>query len=483
MNLSVDDTVFRAVGELIVGNVDGYTYVFNPRGHSGVVPLSQRARDVFECCIMGLSFSDTRRCLPWAKAAPWKLADKIIWLGSCGILDLGPAFSQDLAAQREQKSKRALNVWLQMTDACNLQCSYCYVPKKTTHMEIETGKELISKIVEECREAEYDSVLFKFAGGEPIIAWETIKGLIDWAHTWARKILPKVEFLILTNGTYLPSDVIDYATSGKIRLAISLDGVQQWHDKHRAYPNGVGSFRDVDRNIELLLRHGVRPSISATITRENVRGLTELAEYCIHRDLHFRFSPYRRPLSGQLDLTSDNAELTLELRRCYEWIESHLPTRSLYDMHRFADINLKRPKSRICGIGNNMLAISSLGDMCLCQFDMANPIGSALEEDVMVLLQKQKRFPVKENRVDRIPVCKDCKWRFTCAGGCPYLAERQFGAFRHPSPYCEVYKAILPVLLRLHALQSVRTTIPGLHDHNEHNAELASQWNRSIDME
>lgn len=58
--------------------------------------------------------------------------------------------------------------------------------------------------------------------------------------------------------------------------------------------------------------------------------------------------------------------------------------------------------------------------------------------------------------VEQILVCQDCKWRFVCGGGCPFLTKRHYGNFKHPSPYCEVYKSVLPVLVELHALQLIR---------------------------
>lgn len=456
MGILADEFVVRVTDGLIQGEVDGHPYVFSPRGYCGVLPLWQQAYDVVIHCSRGNSVSSIKRSLPWARTSPGKLIDIMISLAKCGILNLGKEFSQHLAAQRALQTRRSMTVWLQMTDSCNLRCSYCYVSKRPTHMDIGIAKTLISKIAKECQQAGYDSIRFKFAGGEPTIRWTTIKELIDWARSDLETTALRISFLILTNGTFLPPDLIDYVVSGMVDIAISLDGVEQWHDKHRSYQNGNGSFHDVDKNIELLLERGVNPSISSTITRDNVKGLTELAEYCVQRNLRFRFSPYRRPFTSQADLKSENTELIYELKRCYEWLECHLPARSLYEIHRFADIDLKTPKARICGVGVNTVAITSEGKASLCQFDMDNPIGNGLENNVLQLLKDQKRFPVAQNRVEFIPTCQDCKWRFTCAAGCPYLAMNQYGVFRHASPYCEVYQAILPVLLRLHAVQLLR---------------------------
>jgi uncharacterized protein len=459
----VDDLVVGVNDGLIQGDVDGHRYVFNPRGYHGVMLLPKEAYQVLVCCLKAFSISDIKTALPWARTHPWKLIDLLNLLGGRGILNLGREFSEHCEAQQRQLRKQGMTVWLQMTDACNLRCSYCYISKKPTHMNPETAQALMLKIAKECRQAGYDSLLFKFAGGEPTTRWRTVKELVDWADAGLKNMPFKTTFLIVTNGTSFPLDLIDYAASGKLKLSISLDGTRQWHDKHRVYQDGQGSFCDVDRNIELLLRRGIRAAVSCTITKDNVNGLTEFAQYCVERDLTFRFSPYRQPFASRESLKSENKTLIEELGRCYGWLENHLPARSLYEVHRFADVDLRRPRMQLCGIGSNAIAITSDGQVCLCPFDLDNPIGNGLKSNIVQILKSQDRYLPKENRVDLIPVCQDCKWRFTCAAGCPQYRKEQYGTFRHASPYCEVYRAILPILVRLHAVQLLRpgsATIP-----------------------
>ncbi len=46
--------------------------------------------------------------------------------------------------------------------------------------------------------------------------------------------------------------------------------------------------------------------------------------------------------------------------------------------------------------------------------------------------------------------------RYICAGGCPLLAQRHQGTPAAPSPYCAVYRAVLPDLLRLEGLRMMQ---------------------------
>lgn len=460
---SVQDSGFEAIANsqpigipmgLIEGEVEGFRYFFNAKGHHGAVVLFGESLEVFERCRNGSDVREIAAAIPWARSDPRRFERILTALGRIELIDLGSAFSERLADERLRLRTRTMDVWLQVTDACNLRCSYCYVRQKPTHMSIDVGKAVIAGIKADCGNAGFEAIVFKFAGGEPTLRWPEIKALLDWAQCF-KNASPNVRFHIITNATALPLDLVDYLVAGKLRISVSLDGVDQWHDTQRFYPSGRGSFLDVDANIAKLLARGIRPLVLTTVTRKNVGGLTELAEYCIERDLPFRFSLYRDPGLLLADLQNENTILIHELLRCYAWMAGHLPNRSLYEYHNLGDISLRSPKRRACGIGVNGLSVTSEGKIALCQYEMNDPLGSATD-NVVELLKHQDRYSLVENCVDHIPQCRTCRWRFACAAGCPYLTKYHFGTFRHPSPYCEAYQAVLPVLLSLHALQLIR---------------------------
>jgi uncharacterized protein len=441
---------------LIEGAVEGYRYFFNPNGHQGPLVFFGDALDVFERCLKGSDVPNLKALLPWANENPDRLEKILIALGKLEMVNLGEEFSHELAAERLRKKKRQMMVWFQLTDTCNLRCPYCYIHKKPTHMDLELGKALISKIVDDSARAGFEEVVFKLAGGEPTLRWSEGRALIDWAEKQFSDSSVRVKFHIITNATVLSESLLNYLVEGKLGISVSLDGVGKWHDCQRFYQNGRGSFPEVEKTLGTLLSHGIRPPILATVTRDNLHGITELAEYCWQRDLGFRFSLYREVATSSRDLKNDNEEVIRELLKCYSWMEENLPDRNLSKCHQFGDVNFQIPRVRNCGIGTSGITLTSDGKFCLCQYEMSDPLGDVRKSDFVQIMKDQKRFSLSENRVDRYPVCAECQWRFVCAGGCSYLTKHQYGTFCHASPYCDVYQAILPVLLRLHALQIVR---------------------------
>lgn len=441
---------------LIEGNVEGYRYFFNPSGHQGPLVFFGDVLDVFECCLKGSDISEFKTVLPWVDVNPERLEKIFVALGKLEMVDLGEEFSRDLSMERLRKNKQKMMVWFQLTDSCNLCCPYCYIHKKPTCMDLELGKVLIAKIVNDSARAGFKEIVFKLAGGEPTLRWSEGHALIDWAEENFSNSSISVKFHIITNGTILPKSLIDYLVAGKLGISVSLDGVGKWHNQQRFYKDGRGSFSDVEKNLEILLSRGLRPSILTTVTRDNLYGITEFADYCWQRDLGFRFSLYREKANSPLDLRNDNAEVIRELLKCYSWMENHLPIRNLSNCHQFGDVSFRTPKVRNCGIGASGITVTSDGKFCLCQYEMSDPLGDVQRSDFVQIVKDQKQFSLSENRVDRYPVCAECKWRFACGGGCSYLTKHQYGTFCHTSPYCDVYQVVLPVLLRLHALQLIR---------------------------
>jgi uncharacterized protein len=210
---------------LIEGMVEGYRYFFNPNGHQGPLVFFGDALDVFERCLKGSDISNLKAVLPWANENSDRLEKILTALGKLEMVNLGEEFSRELSTERLHKKKRQMMIWFQLTDACNLRCPYCYIHKKPTHMDLELGKALISKIVDDSARAGFDEVVFKLAGGEPTLRWSEGRALIDWAEKQFSGSSVRVKFHIITNATILPESLLDYLVEGKLGVSVSLDGV------------------------------------------------------------------------------------------------------------------------------------------------------------------------------------------------------------------------------------------------------------------
>ena len=64
-----------------------------------------------------------------------------------------------------------------VTQQCNLRCSYCYIVKRDSQMSLSVAKKVIDLVYE--RTPPQENIDIGFFGGEPLLAFETIKSITD----------------------------------------------------------------------------------------------------------------------------------------------------------------------------------------------------------------------------------------------------------------------------------------------------------------
>jgi uncharacterized protein len=137
-------------------------------------------------------------------------------------------------------------------------------------------------------------------------------------------------------------------------------------------------------------------------------------------------------------------------------IEADLPSYNL--LPTLIDrANFGVPHAKTCGVGDNYLVIDHRGRLARCHMDIAHTIGSIWEKDPLLTV---RQTPINHNftniSVENKEECSTCPWRYWCSGGCPLLAYHSGGSVTAKSPYCNVYKAVFPELLRLEGLRLLK---------------------------
>ena len=145
----------------------------------------------------------------------------------------------DIAGLRKDVSKIARSITIQVTDMCNLACTYCYqINKCGNRMNLDTGKKFIDLLLTDDKSInsyinKYNSdvVILDFIGGEPLLEIDLIDQLSDYFiqrmieldHPW----LPYYILSIGTNGVlYFDERVQRYIDKhlGRLSINITVDG-------------------------------------------------------------------------------------------------------------------------------------------------------------------------------------------------------------------------------------------------------------------
>jgi len=349
-----------------------------------------------------------------------------------------------------------LTAWLHITDRCNLRCAYCYLPHKSVDMSEERGRAAIDATYRSAIINNYKEVKFKYSGGEPLLRIGLIKDLHRYAHSLADQHKIHLDGIILSNGTLLSTEIIKTMQSLDLRLMISLDELEEYHDLQRFYQNGRGATDVAKLSIDLALQNGLIPDISITVTGRNSNRLSELTNWLLERDLPFTFNFYRENKfsSCHSDLRLEEETIVSGMLDAYKMIETNLPRRSL--LTSLVDqSNLFAPHLRTCSVGHSYLVFNHLGQVSKCQMQISKPVTTTNVKDPLSFIRADKSG-IQNLSVEEKEDCHSCDWKYWCAGGCPLVTFRETGRYDVKSPNCNIYKILYPEVMRLEGLRLLK---------------------------
>jgi len=427
-----------------------HTIFASPR-NNGLVILNAPAQSVLN------SFS-SRRTID-------KILEKDCFKVACRLAALGllvPAEDDCACASNEEScdsvetASPSLAAWLHLTDRCNLRCSYCYLLHTSEDMSSETGRAAIDATFCSALANGFRQVKLKYAGGEPLLRFPLIAELHRYAQSLAQEHSLGLDGVVLGNGTLLTAEIIETLKSLDLRLMISLDGLGHYHDAHRPYAGGRGSFVDVSEAIDLALANGIVPNVSVTVSSRTAEGLPKIMAWILERDLPFGLNFYRENdlSASHEDMRLDEGKIINGMLAAFKVLEKSLPRRSF--LGGIVDrANLSFSHTHTCGVGQNYLVFDQNGQVAKCQMQMRKPITNVNVADPLSVVRIDKTG-IQNLSVEEKEGCEICQWKYWCAGGCPLETYRAMGRYDVKSPNCNIYKALFPEALRLEGLRLLK---------------------------
>lgn len=147
-------------------------------------------------------------------------------------------------------------ITLELTEKCNLRCSYCIYGEMnctfrgfgTKTMTFETAK----KAIDYGKEHAGETFSLTFYGGEPLLEFDLLKKCVTYAQEQLadRRLI----FSVTTNLVLMTEEVAEYiAAIDDFYVVCSLDGPEDIHDEYRVYQNGKGSFQQVYQGLKTIV--------------------------------------------------------------------------------------------------------------------------------------------------------------------------------------------------------------------------------------
>lgn len=165
---------------------------------------------------------------------------------------------------------------LEIINKCNLNCKYCYLgEKKNTYMSTDIARKSIEIAIHEALKQYDKTLLIYFIGGEPLMAFDILKEITNYANKRCSETGLKSMFSTTINGTLLTDEITDFFIKHKFDLKLSLDGPESVHDLNRIDYAGKGSFKRIMENLPQLRRYEEctqkKVSYAQVITKNNYK--------------------------------------------------------------------------------------------------------------------------------------------------------------------------------------------------------------------
>lgn len=148
-------------------------------------------------------------------------------------------------------------VTFQVTEDCNLACTYCYQVHKTQKaMSWETAKKAVDMLLSSTEENNpyinptiSPGIIIEFIGGEPFLEIELIDKIVDYFKSEARRLQhPWAEWFcisICSNGVLYFDDRVQrflMKNRNNLSFSVTIDGSKELHDSCRVFHDGRPSY-------------------------------------------------------------------------------------------------------------------------------------------------------------------------------------------------------------------------------------------------
>jgi uncharacterized protein len=357
---------------------------------------------------------------------------------------------------------------LNVTNQCNLACTYCYEygedkivdttnGKQPKFMSLETAKQSVEFMLKEAGAS--PTAHLTFFGGETLLNFPVLKETITYARQRAAELGKDVDFSLTTNATLLKPDVIKYLVENHVGVTISFDGPPEVQNKFRVFHNGTGSYDIVAPKIkELLARHRTRP-VGARVTLTS--GNLDVRKIYQHLTEEFGF----REVGFAPVTTSANREYALDEQGYHHMLAQFTALAEEFKEaaiagrhHGFSnvketiqEIHQGMSKAYPCGAGLGLMGVSTSGDVALCHRFAGSDdhkLGTVADG---VDRAAQAAFLDRHHLANKTD-CSTCWARPVCSGGCYHEAHTRYGDTTKANlHYCDWIRAWTDVCLKVYA--------------------------------
>ncbi len=310
-------------------------------------------------------------------------------------------------------------ITLHVSNDCNLRCKYCYAgggnyKQAKGMMSLQTAQQFVDFCVEQFEKIGH----IVFFGGEPMLNVTIMEFICrtfkEYYKNGTSSFLPK--FGIITNGTLLTSDILNFIQNNLAFITVSIDGLKKYNDANRVFANGLGSYDKISRFIHTVLKETTVP----------IRYEATFTQY--HMDHQCKYEDIINALTGEFGIGGEVVdEISIESKKLQEYwntldyedlVKSDYKNLPQGFWNILYSLVYKKPR-QMCPVPKKNFAVASDGEIYPCHMNngeyhnsLGNVGGINIFNTPVILEKHVSCFHLKNNIK-----CIEC-WANNICGGC-----------------------------------------------------------------
>ncbi len=341
-------------------------------------------------------------------------------------------------------SSKSTELTILLNQRCNFSCSYCYSAngRDTTELSPQQLCDIFDWFIQKQRGDELEIVFS--GGGDPLLSFDLLHDAILYAKSLARKEDVLLHIGIVTNGSLVTPEIIDFIQEHAIELVISCDILPDVHNTQRSH------FTTVADTLYMLKEYHIPVGIRATITPLNVNRQEEMVHYLHEYFPHIQSAAFEIVLSATLFSTKD--ELQIFYQNFIKHIFKAQQVGEQYGITIGNTIinNVSSLKERAC-LGK--IVVTPQGIITACS-RLSSPKEAYFQDlqygcvsNGKINIDTIKERTLIDAGCNNYGACKSCIAKYHCSGGC--LLARKTLPTEYFTEYCNFMKQMVVECLKI----------------------------------